>query len=226
MAVTYPRDASYQTGAAATREARLSVKQISWGAIFAGAVVAIVLQVALGLLGTGVGFAVAEPGEALAIGAGIWWLVSGLLALFVGGFVAGHLAGVARNADGFIHGAVMWAVATLFSLWMLTTAVGAVAGGAAGILGQGAAAAAPAAVTGQVDPGMQQQAQQMAPQAQQAVEQARQMAPEAARAMAHIAIWAFVIMVAGALAAGFGGTLASPDKPTVEPPTHGEVQEP
>jgi uncharacterized membrane protein YeaQ/YmgE (transglycosylase-associated protein family) len=78
----------------------------SWGAIIAGVVAALVVQLLLNLLGIGVGAAslsaanLAEnPGAStFSISAGLWWTLSGIIASFCGGVVAGRLCGV-TNPD-------------------------------------------------------------------------------------------------------------------------------
>src|SRR3954454_4453398 len=74
----------------------------SWGAIVAGVVAALVVQLLLNLLGIGLGAAAlsaANPAETpdastFSIGAGLWWTLSGIIASFCGGVVAGRLCGV------------------------------------------------------------------------------------------------------------------------------------
>jgi hypothetical protein len=131
-----------------TERAPATLKRISWGAIFAGAVTVLAIQLALNVLGISIGAAVFEPrqGDSLSgmgLGAGIWLVVSALVALFAGGWVAGRLSGIPNRTDGMLHGFVTWGVATLVFAFLLTTAVGNMIGGAAGILGRTAQAAAP-----------------------------------------------------------------------------------
>src|SRR5262245_21666483 len=82
------------------------VKRVSWGAIFAGAVVVVAIQLALALLGLGLGAGTVEPFvepkplAGLGIAATIWIIVSSLIALFAGGIVAGRLANQPRALDG------------------------------------------------------------------------------------------------------------------------------
>lgn len=135
-----------------------SVRRISWAAVFAGVILAMVIQLLLSLLGTGIGMSTVDPlqgqtpdAAALGIGAGIWWAVSSLIALFVGGWVAAHLAGVPRKVDGVLHGLLTWGLSTLVLVYLLGTAVGSIVGGAFNLVGgvastaaQGIAAAAPA----------------------------------------------------------------------------------
>lgn len=134
--------------------------RLSWGAIFAGMFIATALHIVLGLAGLAIGFGVWEPGQrvdTLGAGLGIWAAVSGIIALFVGGMATGRLAGILTRMDGALHGAVLWALATVVAAWMITSGVGAVIGGALGLVGQTASAAVSgigqigATVVGQVD---------------------------------------------------------------------------
>ena len=73
-----------------------SVKRISWPAVFAGVLIAVVIQIALSLLGIGIGLSTVDPKteenpvQGLGVGAGIWYVISSLIALFAGGWVAGR----------------------------------------------------------------------------------------------------------------------------------------
>lgn len=200
-------------------------RRISWGAIFAGVVVALAVQLLLSTLGLGIGAAIldpASPGDpgAWSIGAGVWWVITGLISLFVGGWVAGHLATNPDRRDGALHGLVTWGLATLVGVWLLTTTVGALTAGAWQVVATGVEGGA------LQTPATQQQPQQVDPQAQQPpqLEQEdieemvdpQQMAEEADTALAHAGIWTFLAMVLGALAAGFGGYLATPSNAPTE----------
>lgn len=117
-------------------------KRVSWGAIFAGVVVSMVIMLALGLLGMGIGLGVVNPTEqdplaGVGIGAGIWFGLSTLIALFAGGWAAGKLAGYPRKMIGSLHGVVVWGLASLFSFYLMTTTFGMVLSGVGGVLGRG-----------------------------------------------------------------------------------------
>jgi hypothetical protein len=74
------------------------VRRISWGAVIAGAAVTLAVQLFLGVVGIGIGAATVEPlteqspMAGIGLGAGIWFAVSTLIALYVGGWVAGSLS--------------------------------------------------------------------------------------------------------------------------------------
>ncbi|AUD05914.1 YrzE family protein [Spirosoma pollinicola] len=117
------------------------MKRISWSAIFAGVLVAIVTQMLLTLLGLGIGLGTVDPLEernpvaGLGIGSAIWYIISSLLSLFVGGWVAGRLASAPRLFDGIIHGVLTWCLVTLLTIYFLTTTLGSLIGGAGKLVG-------------------------------------------------------------------------------------------
>ncbi|WP_170136271.1 hypothetical protein [Nannocystis exedens] len=127
-----------------------------WGSIFAGTFIAVGAWLLLHLLGMGIGLTAIQPHEpgslrSVGIGTGVWTLIAPILALFVGGLAVGKLARPLDRAGGVIHGAVLWALATVASitlLWMALTAIigGAVSAGAS--VASATAGSAVAAVSG------------------------------------------------------------------------------
>lgn len=108
--------------------------KVRWGAIFAGTVTAMGLWALLYTLGLALGLSSINPADASSakssgIFTGIWGLVSPLIALFVGGIVAGRGAGAQTRASGGIHGLVMWGLTTLLGIWMLGNVASSLAGG-------------------------------------------------------------------------------------------------
>ena len=64
-------------------------RRISWGAIFGGVVLVVVVQLLLSTLGAGIGLGTVNMNAGttpdagnLGMGAGIWWVISSCLALF------------------------------------------------------------------------------------------------------------------------------------------------
>src|SRR6266849_9150892 len=113
------------------------VSRISWGAVLAGVVVALVTQLLLNMLGIGIGAATLNPVEgdnpsamSLSIGAGIWFALSTILAALAGGYAAGRLAGVLRESTAGWHGLTAWALTTLVIFYLLGSTVGGILGGA------------------------------------------------------------------------------------------------
>lgn len=129
------------TPAEDTRTIRLN--RISWPALFAGIVIALVVQLLLSMLGIGVGVARLNPSGGnnpapgtFSIAAGIWFVVSGIIASFIGGYFAGRLCGRPMRSTAGIHGLATWAATTLVIFYLLTTTVGSIIGGAfSGIAG-------------------------------------------------------------------------------------------
>jgi polyhydroxyalkanoate synthesis regulator phasin len=129
------------------------VRRISPWAVLAGAVVGVVVLFLLGLLGLAVGLATIDPAPAgddtpgagtIGIGAAIWGIISFLIALFAAGWIAGRLAGDPKKLDGLLHGVVAWALTTLVIMWLMTTTVSSIIGGAFSLLGNIASASAQA----------------------------------------------------------------------------------
>lgn len=125
---------------AAMRGGTPFLRRISWGAIIAGTLVALVTMMLLNLLGIGIGFGSINPVEeanpfaGLGIGTLIWWIVSNLIAIFAGGYVAGRMAGVPKGSTSTMHGILSWCLYTLISFWILTTAMGSLISGVGSVV--------------------------------------------------------------------------------------------
>jgi hypothetical protein len=131
-------DAAHISPVTPAEDARtVMLNRVSWGAVLAGVVVALVTQLILNLIGVGVGAATLDPGtgdnpsaSSFSIGAGIWWIVSGIIAAAAGGYAAGRLAGKPKESTAGWHGLTTWALTTLIIFYLLTSAVGGILGGA------------------------------------------------------------------------------------------------
>jgi hypothetical protein len=154
------RAAAYPAETAPVAVSAAPLRRISWGAVLAGAVIVIAVHLSLSLLGLGIGLSTVDPAAgdtpeatSFGLGAGIWWVVSNLIALVIGGYVAARLSGMPLRGDGIIHGVLTWAVTLLITIYLLTTGVGTLIGGAFNVVGnavstvgQGVAQAAPPAL--------------------------------------------------------------------------------
>lgn len=116
--------------------------RVSWSAIIAGASISFMVMACLGLLGTGVGFISAPAADstqnlALGIGVGgaIWLLISGFVAFYSGGWVAGRLTSLGKVSDSVIHGLLSWSTATLAFLFMTSVVAGGTLGGVLNAMG-------------------------------------------------------------------------------------------
>ncbi len=114
--------------------------KIRWSAVFAGGAVGLSLQTVLTLAGLGFGaWAIdlhdVNPAEGIPVGAAVWTGLSILLSAFVGGYLTARISGSAERGDGVYHGVVVWAVNWLVFVWLTTTAMAPVIGGAFSIFG-------------------------------------------------------------------------------------------
>ncbi|MBB5696338.1 hypothetical protein [Muricoccus pecuniae] len=131
--------------------------RVSWGAVIAGAVVALTIGLMLNALGAGIGATAVDAtargtpsASSFGIGAAIWVLVSNLIGLATGGYVAARLSGTSDNTDGTLHGLAVWGTTFLISAVLLGNLVSGIAStataGASSLLG-GAARGAGSAVS-------------------------------------------------------------------------------
>ena len=138
---------------------------VSWGAIFAGAAGAAALSLILLILGIGLGLSSVSPWSGQGVGATAfgastiaWLTFTQLVASGMGGYLAGRLrsrwAGTHTDEVYFrdtAHGFLAWAVASLVTAALLSSAVGSILRGGAEIgaaVAGGTATTAAAAVPG------------------------------------------------------------------------------
>lgn len=125
-----------------------TLRRISWGAVFAGFVIAVVLQLAFNLLGMAIGFAVIDPAQqgnpfqGLGIGSLIYMVITLLISLFTGGWIAGRLSTIKNTFENVVHGLLAFCLFTMFNFFMITTAIGGALSGVGNIMGQALSAAA------------------------------------------------------------------------------------
>lgn len=196
-----------------------AMHHVSWGAIFAGLVMAVALQITLTVLGAAIGLTAldgADSGRAFGIGAAIWAVLVPLVTLYVGGMVAGRTAHLHSNRDALLHGALVWAMSLLLAAWLLGTGASRILGSTLNFVGNtasgalaGAGAAASrsditpeAARNAAADAGLtQEQAQQRVDQAQTQAARAADQVQGAAAGSAWAALLALALSL---LAAVFG----------------------
>lgn len=185
--------------------------RVSWGAVIAGTIAAIAAQVLLASLGLAIGLTLpgSVSGETMGIFGGIWWLVAGLVSLFIGGWVAGRYTGIRNEMDSALHGVMTWALVTTLSVLFLTTFGGMLAGSAVGAIADDLVPQQQSAQTTQ--PQQQQQQQQQPQQPNQADQQASALpAEQLSESAAGAAWWTFFALLLGVIAAGIGGYVATP----------------
>lgn len=115
-------------------------RMVSWGAVLGGVVTAVAVQIVLTVLGMAIGLSIIAPSgdqadpQAFGIGAGIWWLVTGLISLFLGGWVAGRVAGYPQYFESAMQGFLTWCTVTFISALLVTSAGGALLSGAMSVM--------------------------------------------------------------------------------------------
>lgn len=99
--------------------------RISWGAIFAGWLVATAVAGLLYVAGLGLGFAAFDPDptsgvlKGIGVGTAIWLIATWAAGLFVGGMFASWFDGKSDQTAGAIHGIAVWGLSvTAAAVWM------------------------------------------------------------------------------------------------------------
>lgn len=94
--------------------------RVSWGAILAGAAVALAVYFLLGLLGIAIGLSLAENvnGERIGTGAAIWSFLALVVALFFGGWVTTQCTAGENRTEAILYGIVVWAVTSTLMFHM------------------------------------------------------------------------------------------------------------
>ncbi|HYF08616.1 MAG TPA: hypothetical protein VD970_13415 [Acetobacteraceae bacterium] len=165
QARTTTLDTAGDAGRTVTDSAPALPPRISWGAILAGALLAVTIGAMLNILGLALGATAVDaaardtPSAAtFGIGAGIWLLAANLIGLAAGGYAAARLSGTGDGTDATLHGLGVWATAFLVSAVLLGNVVAGTAstvfGAASSVAGSAArgAGAAVSAAAEQVDP--------------------------------------------------------------------------
>ncbi len=195
--------------AIAARAVGHSHSRVSMSAILAGVFVALVTQMLLVMLGLGIGIVALDiPATMGGADTGLtwatfgWWAVSGIIASFAGGLVAGWGLLDTDNARG-LHGLVSWAIATVIVVGASVLAAGQTASIMSNMAGP---------MMGQTTRMGEMARQMMQPgttgAAQQTAEQNRPQIEAAQNAMATAMLGGFVALLLGGLAGFLGGRAA------------------
>ncbi len=100
--------------------------RIRWGPIIGGIFVAIATQLILSALGAAIGLTAGASGTdagAVGLGVGIWAVISLLIALFIGSWVAAAGCSPMNKKTALLHGLILWATTLAISAWLLTSGV-------------------------------------------------------------------------------------------------------
>ena len=99
--------------------------RISWGAVLAGAVVALALYVVFTALGAAIGFSLGRDMsyKALANGALVWAILTVGMSLFAGGWTTSQLTAGETKCESMIHGLILWGTVVAAMLWMTASGI-------------------------------------------------------------------------------------------------------
>jgi hypothetical protein len=117
----------------------VSINCISWGAIIAGVFAALSCAALLNLLGLGLDLLTFSTGKEtlheISVLSIIWLVLSSIISMLAGGWIAGRMAGSALASEGVLHGLITWAVTAILTFILVTTSVGAIVGVMATLIG-------------------------------------------------------------------------------------------
>src|SRR5436305_1057283 len=99
--------------------------RVSWGAIAAGAMVALALYLFLTLLGVALGIEAAARGRGsnLGSGAALYAILSLLLSMFFGGWATSRLAVGETKLEAVLYGIILWGVLFLGLVWLFNAGI-------------------------------------------------------------------------------------------------------
>jgi hypothetical protein len=202
---------------------------MAWRSILGSVALAMSVQLVLTLLGAAIGFgaadanAIDDPVAALGIGVLVWGIVVGLVAYGLGGFIAGNMSTNRFAGSGAAHGLMVWAIAGLLGIILVTLGSAIVSSGAAA----GAGNAAPRIMgismdmPGLADRGTTGRSTDLTTTGRTATtdntrtaagsrvtdEEARAMADRAAKYTSRASLFAAISLIMGAVGAMLGGTM-------------------
>jgi hypothetical protein len=127
------------------------VKRISWRAILMGLFITISVSMLLNLLGLGLGFISLIPTldglKTVATGAVIWIILSSIISIYIGAWVAGREAPLALTYETILHGFMVWALDFLLGIVLVASSIGMLTGGITSLVGTSLSIAGEATAT-------------------------------------------------------------------------------
>jgi len=201
--------------------------RVSWGAVFTGVVISLVIYLVMSVLGTAIGASLLSPlsepnpARGFGFGSGVWLIVTTVVSVFGGAYFAGRCAPVL----GWLHGLLAWAVMILFVVFEMATLIGGAVGVAGNVVSAGVTAGTAATQSNAGNDAIASLTQQArntiasttaAASGRQAEADARQAADTAARAVARASWFSVAALVVGAIIALGAGGLGFRHQPTVE----------
>lgn len=126
-------------------------KRVSWPAIFGGTMVALGLQLLFLLFGLLIAFIIFNPGGVRAWSVA-WFLITSIISLYAGGWVAARLSGNSDRGAAQLHGLVTWGLTMLTTFFFVTSSAWNVLSTSANVLATTVAARGPGQAAAQVPP--------------------------------------------------------------------------
>jgi hypothetical protein len=189
------------------------INRVSWGAVWAGALIALGMEALLLSFGMFIGFGMynwraANPSAGVSGWTIIWYLVTAGWSMFFGAWCAARLSGNPVREAGILHGITTWALAATLTVLMMAVGVWSMLKVGMNLLNTAAIAGA------EVAPGA------IAPQAGQAMNQLQMNAGPVAQNTANV-ISGVSLLMCGGMLVGFitaiiGGSLGRPRSVVIE----------
>ena len=201
--------------------------RVSWGAVFTGVIISLVVYLVMSVLGTAIGASLLNPlsqpnpSRAFGFGSGAWMIITTVVSVFAGAYFAGRCAPVL----GWLHGLLAWAVMILFVVFEMASLIGGAVSVAGNVASGGATMGATANHTNAGNNPINSLTQQAgnaiasftaAASSPQAEADARQAADSAARAVARASWFSVAALIVGAVIALGAGALGFRHQPAVE----------
>ena len=200
------------------------ISRVSWGAVWAGFMIALGMEALLSLFGLFVGFGMfnwkaANPGAGIAAWTTIWYFVTVGWSMFFGAWCAARLSGNPVREAGILHGITTWGLTTIVSIAVLALGSWSALRTGVDVLSTAAIATAqvaPSAIN-QTPPSQLSQTER---QAGQTMTQLQQNAGPAAQATAHaiskVALGGWIGLLIGFITAILGGLAGLPRSVVIE----------
>jgi hypothetical protein len=137
-------------GSRYVQEITAPMDSVRWASVLAGIFAVFATLAVLAVLGVAIGLSTfqADQPRNFGIGAGIYGVVSALIAFIIGGYTAARTAAVAGRGNAMLNGAMVWVVTIALIVNFLGNGIGTLLGAATSVVGTAAQAAAP--VVGEV----------------------------------------------------------------------------
>ncbi len=115
--------------------------RLSWAAVLAGLTMVLIVHALLNFLSLAWGLSSLSftqyNGQSPTVNVFFWVLLNNIIAMFVGGWVAGRLSGVKSFTDSLLHGLLTWAITSLVSMLAVMLIAGTLLASTLSFLGTG-----------------------------------------------------------------------------------------